>query len=116
MAEKYTAQQVIDALEESKGIIAVASRKLGCTRATVYRYLKNYSTVKQAYDDANETNIDFVENKLMKAIDDGNITAMIFFLKTKAKHRGYVERQEIGHDGEIEFVVTYTDPPKRDEV
>ena len=105
--EKYTAQQMIDALTEAKGIIASASRRLGTTRATVYRYIKKYATVKTAYEDARESNIDYVESQVMKAIRDGNVTAMIFFLKTVGRDRGYNERVDIDHDGTIEFVVTY---------
>ena len=41
-----------------------------------------------------------VEGQLLSQIRRGNITAIIFFLKTKAKHRGYVERHEYtGKDG-----------------
>ena len=99
-SEKYTAAQMIQAIQESNGILAMAARKLQCSRTTVYRYIQNYPTVKDAYDEANETNIDFVEGKLMENIRNGNVTAQIFFLKTKAKHRGYVERQEFtGKEG-----------------
>ena len=99
--EKYTHKQMIHEIREAKGILAVAARRLGCTRQTVYNYLQRHQEIKDAYDDANESNIDFVENKLMMAINDGNITAMIFFLKTKGKDRGYVERREVtGADGE----------------
>ena len=38
--------------------------------------------------------IDVTEGRLYQEINAGNITAIIFFLKTQAKHRGYVERQE----------------------
>ena len=39
--------------------------------------------------------LDFVEGKLFEAIDKNNITGIIFYLKTKGKHRGYVERHEL---------------------
>lgn len=93
MAEKYKAQQMIDAIVEAKGILTEAAKKLGCSRQTLYNYMKRYTTVKEAYNEANEKNKDFVEGKLMDAIDKGNVTAMIFFLKTKAKDRGYIERR-----------------------
>ena len=111
MAEKYNAQQMIDAIQDAKGILTVAARKLQCSRMTVYRYINKYNTVKDAYEETNESNIDFVETKLMEQINKGNITAIIFFLKTKAKHRGYVERQELtGAEGnEIVFNVKYAD-------
>lgn len=97
---KYDPEIVADAITKSQGVLAAAAVALKCSRATVQNYVNKYATVKKAYEEANETTIDFVEQQLLKAIREGNITAMIFFLKTKAKHRGYVERQEMaGPDG-----------------
>ena len=104
MAEKYKAQQMIDAIVKHKGILAAAARELKCSRTTVYTYIKKYPTIKHAYIEANETNKDFVEGKLMQSIDGGNVTAMIFFLKTKARDRGYVERY--GLDANINVAST----------
>ena len=40
-------------------------------------------------------------NDLLTEMKSGNIASIIFYLKTKGKKRGYVERQEItGKDGE----------------
>lgn len=103
---KYTADEVIKAIEEAKGILAEAARILGCTRRTVHNYVNRYPTVRTVYEDETEKSVDFAEGKLMDLIRAKNVSAIIFFLKTKAKHRGYVERQEIAHDGkiQIEFV------------
>lgn len=46
-------------------------------------------------DDYDESLGDLAESKLMMAINEGNLTAIIFYLKTKHKGRGYVEGQEI---------------------
>jgi alkanesulfonate monooxygenase SsuD/methylene tetrahydromethanopterin reductase-like flavin-dependent oxidoreductase (luciferase family) len=102
MGKRYTAQEMIDAITEARGFVTAAADKLGCSRRTVYRYINNYATVAEAVEDAREKRHDFVENKLMSAINDGNVTAIIFYLKTQCKTRGYVERyqQEItGADG-----------------
>lgn len=99
MAQKFTAQEVIDALEGSKGIVSQAARKLRCSRTTIYNYIDKYTTVKQALEDEREDLLDFVEGKLLENIKDGNMTAIIFYLKTQGKHRGYVERQEIAGAG-----------------
>ena len=95
---RYSAQQVADAIRVARGFVTVAAEKLGCHRATVQRYINDYATVQDALTDAREKRHDFVENKLMSAINDGNMTAIIFYLKTQCKTRGYVERVE--HTGD----------------
>ena len=58
---------------------------------------------KQFEKDVNEIQniaLDFAESQLHKQIGDGSTAATIFYLKTKGKKRGYIERQEItGADG-----------------
>ena len=95
MAEKYTANQIIDALKEKHGNMSASARFLGCSRNTISRYIDTYPTVKAVYDEERETLIDFAENQLFKQVQEGNITAIIFTLKTIGKSRGYVERQEV---------------------
>lgn len=111
MANRYTAEQVAQALKDANGIVRYAAQRLGCSRLTVYNYMKKYASVKQAHEDARENQIDYVEGKLLEQINSGNITAIIFYLKTQAKHRGYTERQEVtGADGGAqEFKLVYPD-------
>jgi len=94
------ADQMIQAIKDSRGFVSKAADLCGVSRGTFYNYLKKYATVQEALEDEREKRTDFVENKLMGAINEGNITAIIFYLKTQAKGRGYVERQEFtGKDG-----------------
>jgi hypothetical protein len=39
--------------------------------------------------------LDFGESQLHSQIEKGNTSATIFFLKTKGKKRGYIERSEL---------------------
>lgn len=102
---------MIEAIEKSNGILAQAAKLLNCSRQTVYNYIEKYATVKAAYEEANETTIDFVESKLLEQIKAGNSRLIEFYLKTKAKHRGYTERQEhTGPDGgDLTIKVVYED-------
>ena len=43
---------------------------------------------------------------------EGNVTATIFYLKTRGKKRGYIERQEIAHEGVLESKVIEWVPSK----
>ena len=92
---KYTQEQVIEALEQSKGLIAPAARALGCSRDTIRSYLDEYSAVAQAKLDQEEAVKDMAENALYAAILRGEAWAICFYLKCRAKDRGYVERAEL---------------------
>lgn len=112
MGRKFTAQQMIDAILAAEGNLSAAARALDCSRMTVHRYVNDYSTVKDAYHDAVETKIDHVESKLHENIDKGSVTAQMYYLSTKGKHRGYVKRQEMtGADGE-DIQVSFVWKPK----
>jgi transposase-like protein len=99
MAQKYKAADVADAIRKAQGNVSHAARLLGCDRGTVYNYIHKYQTVEAALDEARESMLDYVESKLLEAISGGNITAMIFYLKTQGRNRGYVERQEVTGSG-----------------
>ena len=97
-----TAAKMRDAIKEARGFITKAADLCGVSRTTFYKYLNKYETVKEALEDERESRHDYVETKLMQAIEGNNIAAIIFYLKTQCKARGYVERyqQELtGPDG-----------------
>ena len=99
--EQKTAQmeqqkkQMLEALERSLGIVTTACNAVGIGRTTHYRWMKDDPDYKQAVKDIDNRTLDFAESHLHKLIKEGNPAATIFFLKTKGKGRGYVERQEI---------------------
>jgi len=90
---------MLEALEQSLGVVTTAARKVGIGRTTHYLWMNEDKEYKAAVDSISDIAIDFAESQLHKQIKDGNSTSTIFFLKTKGKKRGYVERQEIEHSG-----------------
>jgi len=74
----------------------VASRSLGIARPTLYKWIKMHN-LDTSLREGREQMLDLAENKLATKINDGDTTALIFFLKTQGKSRGYVEKQEIDH-------------------
>lgn len=111
----HTKKAMIAALEKSLGIVTVACKTVGIARDTHYRWMKKDKKYKEAVDALENVAIDFAESKLHKLIEKGDTAATIFYLKTKAKHRGYVERQEVtGPDGgPVEIVKTKIEIPDR---
>ena len=86
---------------KATGNVSHICREVGISRQTFYGWVDNDADFKDAIEAEKEGLIDFAESKLFNLINDKNPTAIIFFLKTKAKHRGYVERQEHQHSGEL---------------
>ena len=91
---------ILEELEQSLGVVTTACKKVGIGRTTFYQWLKDDEEFAKQVDDISNITLDFAESQLHKQIKDGNTTATIFYLKTKGKKRGYIERQEItGADG-----------------
>jgi len=97
MAKKnrYTAQQMIDALAASRGLVYLAAQRLQCDPDTVMRYCKRYPTVEQAKHDARGTLLDMAEAKLFLAVQRDEAWAITFCLKTVGRARGYGERLDL---------------------
>jgi hypothetical protein len=92
---RYTAQQVIDALTATHGMVYLAAQQLRCDPDTVMRYCKRYPTVEQAKQDARGAITDEVELRLLAAIRRDEPWAISFYLKTLGRSRGYGERLDL---------------------
>ena len=92
---------MIEALEKSLGVVTTACRNVGISRETHYRWLREDESYRKEAKELENVALDFAETQLHKQINEGNTSATIFYLKTKGKNRGYVERTEItGMDAE----------------
>ena len=85
---------MIEALEKSLGIVTTACKTVGISRETHYRWTREDEDYKKAVESISDMTIDFAESQLHKQIKEGSTAATIFFLKTKGKQRGYIERIE----------------------
>jgi len=111
---KITKAGLQSAIIKSKGFVAQAAIMLGVTSKTVYNALDRWPDLWDTINEQREQLKDMAEGSLLNQIKAGNTTATIFYLKTQAKDRGYVERQEItGADGgaiDTKIVIQYADP------
>lgn len=112
--QKYTKQQMINAIVQSKGMLTRAAAGLGCGYNTIRRYIDKHPDIKAAYEETRYQMADTIETTLYsiaigRPAPDGktweqepNVTALIFLAKTHPamRERGYAERQEVtGADG-----------------
>lgn len=87
-------QKFLEALMQGYGIIAVACEAVSISRSTYYRWYNSDPEFKEKVDEIAETQTDFVESKLMQLINANDTTAIIFYLKTKGKKRGYSDKAQ----------------------
>jgi len=121
-------KQLIEALEKYRGIVSTACKSVGLSRTTYYDYVNGDPDFAKAVEEAQEDAIDFVEGKLFEKIngitmlgkggsgDDDDEdptytlppsdTAIIFYLKTKGKKRGYVEKMEVENSGSMSINIS----------
>ena len=98
-------------LRKALGNRAAVGRKLGVTRQAVDALIKRTPSLQATMADIEESMIDNAESSLYREVVDGNFQAVKWYLATKGKARGYVERQEVsGPDGnELVIKVIYAD-------
>ena len=88
-------EAILQALENSLGVVTVACKKTDTPRSTYYKWLKEDEEFAQAVKEIENVALDFAESQLHTQIKDGSTSATIFYLKTKGKKRGYIERSEL---------------------
>jgi hypothetical protein len=104
---------MLQALTTSLGNVTEAAAAVGMSRETHYDWLKNDPEYNAAVASLKNVALDFAESQLKKLMEgaerqalthDGeivtikdapNTSAIIFYLKTQGKQRGYIERQEL---------------------
>lgn len=86
---------VIEALQESLGIVTTACKKAGVGRTQFYEWLKADKEFADAVADVDEITLDYVESKLLKNIQQGDTQSIHYYLKCKGGKRGYGDKHEV---------------------
>ncbi len=110
---------MIKALESTLGIVSPALTKANVSRYAYYGWLKTDEDFAKQVSEVAELALDFAESKLHKLIKDEIPSAVFFYLKTKGKGRGYIERQEIDATNKnhhtVEYINVSKDPKYKDK-
>lgn len=114
--DKYTPAQVINALEAAGGVKSIAAQKLGCAWNTIKSYVERYELIAEALVEIEEGMKDLAETQLISLIRDKHPAAVFFYLKTKAKDRGYSERFEATGPNGGPVPVAFNAEAARDEM
>ena len=98
----------IIAYKENFGNITIACESAGVGRGQYKSWCDKDPEFRKrlAEIEPEEIMLDFGEHKLMERIAKGDTLATMFLLKTKGKRRGYIERQEVAHEGDVVKQIT----------
>lgn len=125
--KKPTLEKFAKMCELKAGNITEIAKALNVSsRQTIYTWMETDEAFKEAYDNIEESILDFTESQLYNLIkgipkieidEDGqkkfvgwierpSEAAIFFKLKTRGKKRGYVEKSEVSNQHSGEIVIT----------
>lgn len=87
IAQKKT--ELLHHLAKYYGIVTIACRKSKLGRTSFYDYVNHDLEFAFKVNEIQESYVDYVESRLFDLIQAGDRTAIFFFLKAKAKKKGY---------------------------
>ena len=91
----------LEVFEKNNGLVIISCKKYGIDDQTYYNWKKKYKGFAEKIEMIQESMIDMAESQLYKNIRKGDNTSILFYLKCKGKKRGYIEKQEVEHSGDM---------------
>lgn len=70
----YTAQQFIEAIPGTGGIVSAIADRVGCAWNTAKKYIDDYATVKTAWQNERNRITDKAQHHIIKAIEGGELS------------------------------------------
>jgi len=86
---KCSEEDTAKALILARGILSDAARYLGISRLTLMNWIKDSEFLTSIREEVGTVTLDFVEGQLRTHIEDNNLPAVIYYLKTQGRHRGW---------------------------
>lgn len=96
---RYTEAQIEAALRKTGAVLNATAQELECNLRTLYRWLDKFPRLKQVREEVDEMINDMAESVIVHHLQQKNLTAAIYRLKTKARHRGWGETVNQEHSG-----------------
>jgi len=96
----YSAKQFIKAIPNTGGVISAIADKVGCSWHTAKKYIDEYSTINEAWQEERNRITDKARNNIIKAIEKNDIQMSKWWLQVMDDEFVPRERREVtGADG-----------------
>lgn len=100
---KLKIRQIESALRKTNGLMSHAAELLNVTRQAIDYRVKTNKRLQEVMAEIENRLIDKSENVVYHHMQQKNLTAAIFHLKTKGKARGWIEKRESEISGKIDI-------------
>lgn len=81
--------QIIEALKNSGGFKSPAALMLNVSQSSLHMRIKKSVILQEALLEITESRLDIAETQLMQLVDDGNFSAIKYYLDNQGNRRGY---------------------------
>jgi len=85
-------EKLLTALRENRGLVSYACKAAGVSYWFYYDQMEKNPDFRREVEEIQSDQIDVAECVLAKHIEQGNLMATMFYLKTKGRNRGYGEQ------------------------
>lgn len=96
---------ILIVLENTLGVVTTACKQSGIPRPTFYNWVRLDEKFAEDVESVQDVALDFAESQLFKQIKLDIPSSTIFYLKTKGKKRGYIERTEFANINAPAFII-----------
>jgi len=96
-----TDNEILNAIRDSKGLLYIASKKIGCDPKYLKSRIKAVEEIRDAANNEKEAIKDFVELKIIAAVQAGEPWALKLYASTQMRDRGYGDKADITLNGAI---------------
>lgn len=80
------------ALRKTGGFLSYAAEELKIPVLDLKHYLRKYKRLREVHAEVREGTTELAEHQLIQKIKDGNLLAIMFYLKCQAQDRGWVDK------------------------
>lgn len=106
---KYTAQQFIDAIPGTGGVVSSIASRVGCAWNTAKKYIDEYATVQQAWQNERNRITDMAKDNLIESLKRGDLQISKWWVQVMDEEFNPPARHEVNASTEITIRLKWDD-------
>ena len=88
-------EDIAQAIRDNRGLLYLAAEQVGLKGSTITERVQKSPYLQEAVHESRENRLDRAEKSLSRLVDQDNLGAICFILKTLGKSRGYQENSQL---------------------